>query len=227
MCNILPPEAPSSPKSVKVANITTDGATISWKAPKSTGGADITAYIVEMQEGDGEWCKVRTIDRKTLKTKLDDLKEDQSYQIRVFAENSIGRSQVPGSLEDGLKTEKSAKDKPKIEKPAEKPSSPTNVRASDIQTESVSLSWDAPESTGGTPITGYIIEVQEGDGEWKPVKTLDGTSLTATINGLKPGQGYNIRVFAENSVGRSEAPGSLTDKITTKKAASEDCMEIL
>ena len=40
---------------------------------------------------------------------------------------------------------------------SDEPGAPRNLRVTEYWTDYVSLAWDAPESDGGSEITGYII----------------------------------------------------------------------
>ena len=63
----------------------------------------------------------------------------------------------------------------------------------------------APESDGGSKITGYSLEYQkQGGGDWTKV-ALKPDSLTGTVtDGIEAGSNYLFRVNAENSVGLSD-----------------------
>lgn len=71
----------------------------------------------------------------------------------------------------------------------------------------VQIAWTAPTSTGGLPILGYSVEVQEGTGGYNTL--YDGSTnpdlLTYKFEGLNAGSQYFFRVLAHNSVGSSTA----------------------
>jgi hypothetical protein len=62
------------------------------------------------------------------------------------------------------------------------------------------LTWPAPASDGGSPITGYNVQVRTGN---TVVRTdnLVGSATTATIASLNNGTAYNFRVQAVNAIG--------------------------
>ena len=69
----------------------------------------------------------------------------------------------------------------------------------------VNLSWDAPSSTGGSPVTGYTITsyisgVSQGAASTTPA-ILDGTSTSAHVQGLTNGVTYTFTVTAVNKAG--------------------------
>ena len=74
--------------------------------------------------------------------------------------------------------------------------------------ENVSLSWSAPNDTGGYGIENYIITVTPLDGPWN-ITTID-NSTSYTVTGLMFGQSYNFTVRANNSIGLGEKSNSLT-----------------
>lgn len=52
----------------------------------------------------------------------------------------------------------------------DKPDSPGQPEVTDVDEESVTLSWTKPRSDGGSRINGYVVEVREtGTNKWKPV----------------------------------------------------------
>ena len=72
------------------------------------------------------------------------------------------------------------------------PGAPTNVGA--VMTGSqANVTWSAPGSDGGRPITGYAVTLMPG-------------GLSCTVSGVYPGQAYTVSVTASNAAGRS-APG--------------------
>ena len=102
-----------------------------------------------------------------------------------------------------------------------KPTSPRNVVVSDITRTSAKITWEAPESTGGTDLTAYTVEIQEGDGAYRLARTVESSLTTVTIETLKAGKTYNIRVYSENIVGRCDNPGQLAQPFSTEPGDSE------
>ncbi|CAB4643896.1 unannotated protein [freshwater metagenome] len=81
------------------------------------------------------------------------------------------------------------------------PSAPTSVYGTAGNTQ-VSLSWYAPASTGGSPITDYVVQRSTSTSSGF-VTFSEGTSAgtSATVTGLDNGTIYYFRVAAVNSVG--------------------------
>ena len=65
---------------------------------------------------------------------------------------------------------------------------------------SVSLTWAAPSSDGGSAITDYVVEYSTDDTTWSTF--VDGTSAltSATVTGLANATTYRFRVTARNDV---------------------------
>jgi len=76
---------------------------------------------------------------------------------------------------------------------------PENVTAT-AGNGQITLSWAAPLSDGGSPITGYSIQVGSGN----PI-LLPATQTSTTISGLTNGTQYSITVAAVNALGTGDA----------------------
>lgn len=91
------------------------------------------------------------------------------------------------------------------------PSAPTATTAQ-RGNHSVRVTWQAPVDDGGSPLTGYLVQLQTGTGPWVDATTT--TSATATTaGGLTNGVGYRARVVALNALGRSE-PSEPSETVT-------------
>ena len=88
--------------------------------------------------------------------------------------------------------------------------------AKPVSKDTVELSWQPPDSDGGSPITGYLIEKREKIySRWTQVeKTLD-DSTTVLLKKLVPGSELTFRVSALNKIGTSDAL-EMTRPVTVK-----------
>jgi hypothetical protein len=77
------------------------------------------------------------------------------------------------------------------------PGSPVSVSATSTQ-NSVSASWAAPTSDGGSSVTGYQATIYNGA---TVVGQCQTTELSCTIRSLSPGATYQLRVKASNAFG--------------------------
>ena len=82
----------------------------------------------------------------------------------------------------------------------EPPDAPAAPSVSPTGTDSVDVSWSAPDNTG-PGITGYGVQYRKtGDQNWT-AHTHSGTATSATIIGLAAGTAYEVRVRAVNDEG--------------------------
>ena len=66
------------------------------------------------------------------------------------------------------------------------------------------VTWSAPKSDGGAPVTSYIIQFSNNYGRrWVAYKRPNSTVLSQNITGLTNGQKYVFKVQAINSAGKS------------------------
>ena len=69
------------------------------------------------------------------------------------------------------------------------------------------MSWTAPASTGGGPLTSYIVTPYIGTSAQTPV-VLAASATSATIGGLSNGTSYTFTVTAANSAGSGPPSGA-------------------
>jgi len=82
------PPAPVGP--LVTSNITESGITLTWKKPKTDGGAPVKFYTVQKRDSRGrDWSTV-TSKIKQCTYSITDLDKQRSYYFRVLAENDIG-----------------------------------------------------------------------------------------------------------------------------------------
>ena len=99
-----------------------------------------------------------------------------------------------------------------------KPSAPVGpVEFSDIQKTSVVITWKPSENDGGSPLTGYYIEMREAPkSSWQRVTTVNPDITSYYVQNLKEKKDYSFKIFAENKVGRSDA--LVSEEITIKSS---------
>jgi len=79
------------------------------------------------------------------------------------------------------------------------PSKPQNLRVTGVSTNAVSLDWSAPSSSGGSPISGYIVK---WTGPTSGQITVQATN--ANVGTLTAGSAYTFSVSAANALGWSD-----------------------
>ena len=86
-------------------------------------------------------------------------------------------------------------------RPATVADAPSGVSAVAADSE-VTVTWTAPVSDGGSPITSYTVTAVSAG---QTLTTSDGSTLTGTLTGLTNGTDYTFTVVANNAVGISVA----------------------
>ncbi len=93
------------------------------------------------------------------------------------------------------------------------PGAPEHLNVVPHYAEALDLSWHAPDSGGGSDITGYRVQWKEAGDSWDTVADVSEesvTGITHTITGLTGGVRYTVRVAAVNRVGEGPASAEAT-----------------
>ena len=166
---------------------------LSWTAPTNNGGASITKYNVYRATTSGAEGTTPFATVTTGTTYTDGAASNgTTYYYQVTAVNSVG---------EGLKSSEVSAT------PATVPGQPGGLTAA-AGSGSVSLSWTAPISNGGAPITKYDVYrgTSPGGESTTPVATVtSGTTYNDT--GLTSGTTYYYEVSAVNSAGEGPKSG--------------------
>ncbi|GFO38541.1 titin, partial [Plakobranchus ocellatus] len=202
------PESPVGP--IVVEDVGVSDATIRWRAPESTGGLELTSYLIERRDTrHTSWIKVDKVEPNIFTYCIQNLQEGNEYVFRVYAENPEGRSLA---LETKV---------PVIPgKAAAAPSVPTGpIRFEDVKETTLSLDWLPPKQDGGSPITGYIIKMSVDGGDFEEVDTTGSQTTKLKVKDLKTGSKHVFQVLAENKVGRSKPLES--EKVVPQRKATK------
>ena len=102
------------------------------------------------------------------------------------------------------------------------PDSPTDLRVTSSDPDSVTLEWTVPKSDGGSPIQAYILEVKHPrDSKYSFLDRLRARVTDYTAFGLEEGEEYSFRIKAKNLAGESATACDLSTpvKIPVSRAA--------
>lgn len=78
------------------------------------------------------------------------------------------------------------------------------------------VSWQAPNDDGGSPITGYVVEIRDYNRKsWKELETVRENVFSYLSTKLEQGTRYSYRISAENKYGRSE-PVEIDEPVEAK-----------
>ncbi|ERL85176.1 hypothetical protein D910_02598 [Dendroctonus ponderosae] len=199
--------SPGKPKGpLKVSDVTKSGCKLKWDKPEDDGGKPVTGYVVEkLDKATGRWVPVGRTGPNDTEMDVKGLTEGHEYDFRVKAVNDEGESEP-------LETDGSIIAKNPYDIPG-KPGTPEIV---DWDADRVDLKWTAPKSSGGAPITGYVIEKKEKfSTSWDEILSTDSPTCEARVPGLKEGNTYQFRVRAVNKAGPGE-PSDATGQHVSK-----------
>ena len=169
------------------------GDTITW----SLTGADAASFTISAS-GQLSIAKDVTLDYET----------QDSHSITVVASDGNGK-------EDTVTVTVNVSD---VNEP---PGQAVSLAVTEQTTDSLTLTWTAPDTTGKPPITGYDVQYrqtgQSPEAAWSDAGHT-GTATTATITGLKETTQYEVRVRAFNDEGAGPWSASVTDSTAANRA---------
>uniref|UniRef100_A0A8C7ZS37 Myomesin 3 n=1 Tax=Oryzias sinensis TaxID=183150 RepID=A0A8C7ZS37_9TELE len=189
---------PSAPSAICLLLCTGSEMVLGWRAPSCKGGNPVQGYYLDQREkGMETWREVNVKPKmKTFYTPFD----RHFYQFRVFAANLAGVGK-PSDASEAFLCEKWT---------MPQPGCPYDLEIREVRNCSLVLLWATPLYEGQAPVTGYLLEISQGDQseDWTSVnkKTISDTHYK--VAGLQAGETYRLRVSAVNQcgVGRASLP---------------------
>nr|XP_019606839.1 PREDICTED: phosphatidylinositol phosphatase PTPRQ isoform X1 [Rhinolophus sinicus] len=174
-------EPESAPQDVKAIDVTASEISLKWLPPEKPNGI-IVAYEVLYKNVDTLFMK----NTSTTNIILRDLKPYTLYSISVRSYTRLGHGNQLSSLLS-VRTSETVPD-----------SAPENITYKNISSGEIELSFLPPSSPNGI-IQKYTIYLKRSNGNEE--RTIDTTSLTQSIKGLKKYTQYMIEVSASTRKG--------------------------
>ena len=156
-----PKTAPDNPENLR-ATVSDAEILLTWDAPVSDGGSDVTNYEYRQRADSGsswspDWDDIANSDASTSSFAVTGLTNNTLYTFEVRTENSVGagaKSTLKATPPDG----------PVVSGP----DAPLDLSATAGDGQ-VQLTWDTPVSDGGEAITGYQYRQSvDGGSTWNP-----------------------------------------------------------
>src|SRR5437762_5394799 len=188
-----PPTPPSAPQNLAATGGNAQ-VTLTWQAPASDGGSPITNYKIYRGLAPTTETLLTTVGNVLTYTDSA-VTNGVTYYYQVSAVNSPG---------EGAKSNEASSTPNAPPPPPTPPSTPTNFVATGGNAQ-VTLTWQAPASNGGSPITNYKI-YRGGAPSSETLLTTVGAVTSYTDTAVTNGVTYYYQVSAVNNVG--EGPKS-------------------
>ncbi|XP_036414255.1 myomesin-3 [Colossoma macropomum] len=209
---------PSAPSGVSLLCCSGSELVIGWRAPASHGGVPVQGYYLDQREkSQSVWKEVNVKPVRERVYTVSGLLEGHYYQFRVFASNIIGISKPSGPSEAFLCERWTMPE----------PGCPYDLQLREVRRESLVLMWAEPLYQGQSQVTGYVVEISEGEEseDWTAVSQEPITDTHLKISRLQAGQTYRLRVSAVNKagVGRPSLP---TEPVTAQTRPGTKDIEI-
>lgn len=174
--------------------------TLAW-TPGSSSAA-LTGHFVEISsDGGANWTTaIADTGSAAGSATITGLTNGNPYVFRVSGISSAGTG-LPLTLANAVT-------------PSTTPGAVTGL-AAQVGDQQVALSWTAPASNGGSTITGYVIEKNDGTGWTQVTANTNSSTASYTVTGLTNGTAYDFRVTPININGASvSAPPNLTNPVS-------------
>jgi hypothetical protein len=174
-----------------VYNANSKRADISFAAPNYLGGGAVSYYALQTSaDGGVTWFGAGNLTASTFtySTTAPAKGKTLAYRLAAFTQAGLGVSTSPVAISVALTAA----------------NAPILGGAAYYADGSVKLVWASPADNGGTPVTAYKLQKQDG-ANWVDSAVFDGATLTAIVARDLPGARANWRVIAVNAVGESMA----------------------
>ena len=183
--------APSIPLFLSVTGTTTTSITLRWNPATDSGGSGLAGYRIYRNGGTVPYASVTGV------TFTDSgLVTGTSYSYRVTAYDGAGNESSPARAVTGTARDVQA------------PSVPQNLHASNVTSNSLTLTWQASTDAGGSGLTGYRV-FRDG------VQVATMTTTSFADSGLTASRQYRYTVAAFDNAGNQSSQSGQLPVTTT------------
>ncbi|XP_023271028.1 myomesin-3 [Seriola lalandi dorsalis] len=185
---------PSAPSAIALLLCTGSEMVLGWRAPTYNGGDPVRGYYLDqVEKGMKTWREVNIKPAKERQFRVCNLSSGHFYQFRVFAANVAGVGK-PSEASEAFLCEKWT---------MPEPGCTYDLEFREVRNNSLVLLWAAPLYEGQSPVTGYLLEISQGDqsDDWTALNAEPISDTHYKVSGLQAGQTYRLRVSAVNEAG--------------------------
>ena len=190
----------TAPGAPTIDSLTTgnESIAVSWTAPASNGGSDITSYDLRhigsdaTDKSDDNWTVEENVwSSGALQATITGLKNGASYDVQARAINEDGNGPWSATVSG---------------KAATVPTAPRLAYAVP-RSGQITITWSSPDSDGGSDITSYDLRYIRSDADdsvdanWTLKEDFSQVASSYKIRGLTNGVAYHVQVRAINAVG--------------------------
>ena len=169
---------------------------LTWQQPSSLGGGTFVSYQIFVRTHGGSYPLNPTATVNSASTTsyaLTGLLNGQAYDIKVVTITTAANTQQVSNTAEVQQT------------PMTVPDAPQQLTIIETLTDGVvDVSWAAPNSDGGSPITGYTVDLGSGH-----TCSVAGNATTCQIGNLTSATTYNVSAIATNAAGNSLSAGTV------------------
>ena len=218
--DVAPGTASPAPVLEAVRNVAgqrTDASmTITWEDPESYGDGSFDRYELSIRPEDGSFgtpVAVQSVEDHVMSMSADEQVHQLTSQSRVYTFTGLLNTKTYFVKIVTITTSRLAAAASNTAAatvlPLEAPSAPQDVTIESANGRSATVSWKAPLSDGGSPLTSYVVNPSSGT-----CMLATPLSTMCAVTGLTPGQSFSATVRAVNAIGQSAT--------TTESAAMPD-----
>ncbi|TNM98701.1 hypothetical protein fugu_013265 [Takifugu bimaculatus] len=194
-CPLLATGARPGPLTVETTEVRERSLKVQW-TPAFDGGRPVTSYRVDLKSKEASWDTAvitQILNPDLTHLTLVDLHPAKSYNLRMFATNSVGTSHSSNVLT--ITTKEAAPEGP-----------PLDMQLEGLTAHSIRVTWKPPKPdlTNGV-LRSYVISYREYDkqfGRWQRLSVSATREVESIVlSNLKPSTQYGVLVQAKTNAG--------------------------